>query len=206
MTVNSRIIGITALGGLFLIVSLTLYFHVLSPQRELDRALMELGTVEIGKTQLPDLRTRIADAHFANWKVVCDQQRCSALSRIENTFLHQLHLAPKTVVAPEIEFKNGVASKIHIWVEILSSPNVAGAMYRTIGATVYQAADTGNCNAHYSADIRVRGAERWAIVTMGPCVTLQDRSKAFAINRRCLTRIGGCKSGEQILPKVFGTS
>jgi hypothetical protein len=61
------------------------------------------------------------------------------------------------------------------------------------------------CDSHYHFEVRKRGGNDepyWATVAMDSCVSFQERAKTLAINSSCLTRIGGCKTVESMIPQV----
>jgi len=189
---------------IIVVVAAVLYFAVRSPQKELNRFLNQVATVEVGKTELADWRTQLERAHLSNWSMACDQQTCNVGWRGENKLLHELRLAPRSVVECDVQFKNGIASGMDIWVEIDDTADASGATYPGTGAMVHQPPDSRSCTQHYSTYVKQRGQRYWGVVTMDSCALPEDRAKALAINSGCLAEIGGCKSPEAILPQVFG--
>jgi hypothetical protein len=189
---------------ILLVAAVALYVNATSPQKELNRFLNQVATLEVGKTELPDWRTRLERAHLSNWSMACDQQTCNVRWRGENKLLHKLRLAPRSVVECDVQFKNGIASGMDIWVEIDDTADASGAMYPGTGVTVHQATDSRSCNQHYSTYTKQKGQRYWGVATMDSCVLPEDRARALAITTGCLARIGGCKSPEAILPQVFG--
>jgi hypothetical protein len=182
------------------VVVSTLTFALIGlPQRNLDRFLVQLASVELGKTEIEAWRARLETAHVKNVTLVCKGAGCSTSWRTDNRLLHGLHLAPLTGVEADVSFKDGVASEIYVWTEIEDGVGeVPGS-----GATVHDINDTQSCHREYSAYIKQNRGYHWAIVTMDSCVEPSDKAKALAINTACLIRIGGCKSGEAIVPEVF---
>jgi hypothetical protein len=73
------------------------------------------------------------------------------------------------------------------------------------GAVVRLSTDQpGACHSHYHFLVRNGVGDRnWATVGMDACIAPEDRAKALAINGLCLTRIGGCKDVEAMIPQVF---
>lgn len=181
-----------------------MYLVITSPPRSLRHFLKEIGTVQIGKTTLEDWRKQVAPAHLSNVTFTCIQQACSVSWSGNNRLLHKLRLAPLSGVTASIQFQDGIASDIYIWTEILDAPDARGVMYPGTGATVHQTGDPQVCNKHYFSTVMLRGNREWGTVSMDSCVSSEDRAKALAINTGCLTTIGGCKTAEDILPKVFG--
>lgn len=85
------------------------------------------------------------------------------------------------------------------------SPDTAGVMRPGTGATVHQGVVGDTCNQHYSSYTKESDQHYWKVVTMDSCVLRAERAKALAINSGCLSRIGGCRTADAILPKVFGS-
>jgi hypothetical protein len=102
-------------------------------------------------------------------------------------------------VQGEVDFKDGIASEIYIRAEIR---NQDGELHPDSAATVHQAIIAGSCKPHYSSRIGAHRVPDAVIVTMDSCVSSTDRAKAFAVSGACLTRIGGCRKAEEILPEV----
>ena len=181
-----------------------LYLVITSSRRSLRHFLREIGTVQIGKTTVEDWRKQVAPARLSNVTFTCIQRACSVSWRGDNRLLHKLRLAPLSTVEASIEFQGGIASDIYIWTEIDDAPDARGVMYPGTGATVHQTGNPQSCNKHYRPNLKLRGNREWGTVAMDSCVSSEDRAKALAINTYCLTTIGGCKTAEAILPKVFG--
>jgi hypothetical protein len=66
--------AILTVAVILLVAALALYVDATSPQKELNRFLNQVATVEVGKTELADWRTRLERAHLSNWSMACDQQ------------------------------------------------------------------------------------------------------------------------------------
>jgi len=203
MTMRTRILVIFASVSVTVAVAI-IHLVVTLPRRSLDHFLEEVATVEIGKTKFDDWHIQVQRAHLSNWNEICDQSKCRIVWRGENKLLRRLWLSPRTGVEVDVEFKDGIASGIDVWIEIDDASDVAGIMYPGTGVTVHEAKADQLCNSHYSSYVKLRGQQSWGVVTMDSCVFPEDRAKALAINTTCLTRIGGCKKVDEILPQVFG--
>jgi len=180
-------------------------FVITSPQRSLRRFLKEVAKAEVGKTTLADWRAQVAQAHLSNVTSNCDQQkqRCGVDWIGTNRILHKLHLAPLIWVDASIEFQDGIASDINVWVVINDSPDINGVMGPGTGVTVSQTANRQSCNLHYGSYRNQRGSQKVGVVHMDSCVSSEDHAKAFAIHTSCFSKIGGCKTPDDILPRVF---
>jgi hypothetical protein len=181
------------------------YLAITYPRRDLDHVLEQVRTVEVGKTKLADWRTGIEDSPAGAGKLVCEGLICGVGWRIENKFLQKLHLAPQTTATVSVDFKGGIADDFHIWIEVDNLSDVNGQRFAGPGATVHQSNDPRFCDANYSSYLKENFGKRWAVATMGPCVSRDNRARALSIKTGCLSKIGGCKDGAEILPMVFGT-
>jgi hypothetical protein len=197
------------LGSVSLAVVLTIvfvYLAVMSPRRNLERFLRQVATVEIGKTTLEDWRGQVARAQISNLVLNCQQLDCGFGMRTENKLLYKLRLAPRSGVDASVGFKNGIASEIYI-IFVIARKNDKGEWYDDKGIVVQQSTDQpGACHPHYGLLVKNRnvvGDRYWARVSMDSCVAPEDRVKALAINTVCLTKLGGCKTVEAILPQVL---
>jgi hypothetical protein len=183
-----------------------LYLTINSPRRDFERFLKQVATVEIGKTTLEDWREQMARAQISSLASYCKQLDCASGIRTENKLLYKLRLAPRSIVDASVGFKNGLASEIYIIFEI-AEKNETGEWHDGKGVVVRQSTDRPTpCHPHYDLSMKPRagsGERLWASVGMDPCVLPEERAKALAINTACLTRLGGCKTVEAILPQVF---
>jgi hypothetical protein len=177
------------------------------PRRNLDRFLTQITTVKIGVTKLEDWRGQVEGAHLLNVNVKCDQRTCGIGWTGENKLLQRLRLAPRTVVTAGVGFKDGVADEIYILLSILKR-NDQGDWLDDKGVVVRQSSDAPlPCDHRYKLEVKQRygvGDRNWATVAMDSCVSPEDRAKAIAINTGCLTKLGGCKTVEEMAPQVFG--
>ena len=185
--------------GIALVVALAImYVLSTSPRRNLDRFLKEVATVEIGKTKLDDWRKHLERAHLANVNVSCKDGGCSVECTEENTLLQRLRLAPQTTVWCFVSFGGGVADQIGALIHAKIPEPTSHEFIETHVFVVLEGNGSEPCRPHYRARAVSGGT-----VFMSPCVLPQDRARAFAINTSCLTRIGGCKTVESMLPQVF---
>lgn len=177
-----------------------LYQVIISPRRNLDRFLREVATVEVGKTKIEDWRKNLERAHLAHLDVRFSQRTASVGCTEENTLLQKLRIAPRTVAWCYVEFEDGVAYGIDATILALS-PNPDWHDFFDRHVHVVIVGDGSEpCTAHYRA---VHTTDSRGTVFMSPCVSPQDRTRAFALNTSCLTRIGGCKTVQSMLPQVF---
>jgi hypothetical protein len=196
-----RTVLITVAG--ILVVAAAVHRVVTSPRRELQQFLRQVATVEIGKTKFETWRIQIGQARFANVTIKCDQRTCGIGLRVENSLLWRLHLAPRTIVDASVGFDDGIASEIYIALGT-AKRNTGEDWHDDKGVVVRQSTDVSSaCHQHDTLHVKKRYDRNWVTVAMDSCVSPQERAKALAINSSCLTRIGGCKTVEAMIPQVF---
>jgi hypothetical protein len=192
--------------GLAVVMIIAILYSPMRDRRNLERLLKEIAVVEIGKTAVGDFRTKTAQAHVSNLAFTCRQQDCSVGMQTENRLLHKLQLAPLSVAVAGVGFKNGIASEIYV-AFVMGSRNEQGEWRDDKGVVVRESTDRPSaCHPHYELSVKQRyrtGDRYWATVAMDSCASAEDRAKAVAINGACLTRIGGCKTVEDMIPQVF---
>jgi hypothetical protein len=192
--------------SLAVILIIVLVYPPMRDRRNLERFLKEIAVVEIGKTAVGDFRTKTAQAHVSNLAFDCRQQDCSVGMQTENRLLHRLRLAPLSIAVAGVGFKNGIASEIYV-AFVIGRRNEQGEWRDDKGVVVRQSTDRPSaCHPHYELSVKQRyrtGDRYWATVAMDSCASAEDRAKAVAIDGACLTRIGGCKTVEDVIPQAF---
>ena len=201
------LLSLAAFVSILLVATAMSYELVIKPRNELDEFLRNTNAVEIGTTTPEHWREQLQKERVTKYAVICREGSCGISMRRENGFLARLRLAPKTVASAGVDFRNGVASEIYILMVVMRR-NDEGQMIEDKGVVVRESTDRPtSCNQNYDVRVHQRygnGDRYWATVAMDRCVNMQDRARAIAINTHCLTRIGGCKSVEGMLPKVLG--
>ena len=173
------------------------YFVAFAPSRQLTRFLREISRVEIGKTSWDDWHAEVVRAKISNVDFQCNQQTCSAALRLKNGIL-----APASAALAEVAFENGTASQIYV-VFATQSAEAAGIPRDDKGVVIRASSGVQNCKPVYDVKQRNQGERFWVTISMNSCTEQEDRTRALAINTRCLTKIGGCPSIEEIAPEAF---
>jgi hypothetical protein len=190
-------------------VALAIAYEVISsPRRSLDHFLREVAAIEVGKTKVEDWRRQVDRAQLSHVTFKCDQRTCGIGWHGENSLLRRMRLAPRTIVDASVEFKDGIASEIYI-ILVIQKRDDKREWHDDRGVVVREIADSSSvCDQHYRLNVKERnrvGDRYWATVAMDSCVSPEDRARAIAINSSCLTRIGGCKTVESMIPQVLGS-
>ena len=183
-----------------------LYVIATSKQRDLGRFLRQLSTVELGKTTLEQWKKDLNRTSLPNTVVQCHGNSCGSELRADNQLMHKLRLAPLAIADASVAFQDGVASEIFIILEV-AAVDKAGQQYPDKGLIIRETSGNPNsCHQEYRAQVGKRyspGDRSWGTIAMDRCVSAADRVKALALNVGCLSKIGGCKTIDQMNPTVF---
>jgi len=190
-----------------LAISCTAQF-VSRPGRNLKHFLAVLASVEIGKTRLADWRSNLQSAGVSHLETSCHETNCTSSLRVANVTLHRLRLAPLTTADAGIAFSDGIASDVYV--ALVVQGKIQGKSTDDLGVVVHESNERAEaCQSEYKLSVGRRyaapGDRSWATISMDRCVSADNRAKALGINAGCLTRIGGCKTIESILPQVFNS-
>lgn len=184
-----------------------MYTLITAPRRRIETFLRDVAAVEVGRTELANWLAQVERDGNTKFVPACEAQSCSVGMEVESNVLPALRIAPKMSAWVYVSFSAGVASLIHINLWSLRR-DASGQWIDDKGVVVAQTVGRSlGCSQQYSVKINVpdkfRGG-RWAAVDMDSCVSSEERSRAFAINTSCLTRIGACETPREMLPEVFG--
>lgn len=113
---------------------------------------------------------------------------------VDNGLLHRLRIAPPTMVGMTVTMRDNRLRYIILTMFTGRDPA------RTSGVWVQEWFGSGTVS-----DFRVNGKDRpWkATLEFSSAVPDDEREKAFALNPKCLVRLAGCRSAEDILPNVW---
>jgi hypothetical protein len=190
------------------VVLAIIYQVITSPRRSLEHFLKEVAVVDVRETNLEDWRSQVERAQLSHVTFKCNQGTCRIGWHGENSLLCKMRLAPRSIVDAVVEFKDGIASEIYI-VLVIQKRDDKGEWRDDRGVVVREIAGSSSvCDQHYKLNVKKRydvGDRYWATVAMDSCVSPGDRARAIAINSSCLTRIGGCKTVESMIPQVLGS-
>ncbi|MFZ0824894.1 MAG: hypothetical protein WAM87_14630 [Terriglobales bacterium] len=202
-----KTILITVSSVSILISIVAVYSAVTAPRTNFNRFLAAVAMVEIGKTRLDVWRAIVERNQRSQLNVVCGQRTCGIGWRGENSLLSRLHLAPRTVADASVGFQDGIASSVFIVLEVEKHDKTGD--WRDEKMVVVRQDITiapKACRPGYRVNLQTNcGAEdcNRVIVAMDSCVSSEDRARALAINTSCLTRLGGCKTVESMIPQVL---
>jgi hypothetical protein len=185
-----------------------LYYRVSIPKNELARYMKLVRKVEVGETRLEEFRKAIEQEQFSQFAFPCREDICGYSFKGRNELLHKMGLAPLSVVESTVSFKEGIASEIYVVLEVRSA-SYEEKDFAEKTVVIRQSTDTPpKCPSRYRLTEKHFGDTKsisGISIAMDGCVTSEDRLRALSINAGCLSRVGGCKSVQSILPAVFST-
>ena len=194
---------IIGIGTVVFIGVIAYQWAVVAPKRRMDRFLAELSRIEMGSTKFEDWRQRLNDAHIRSASISCNAGDCTIMENAKFQLLHKVRLAPLSGMQATVTFKGGIASEAQVLLEV-DDRETAGVMQPGTGVTIAWSLESKRCPQHYCSYVKDRWGYDWGVVEMDSGVSSEQRTKAFAIDTDCLTKIGGCKRVDAILPRVFG--
>lgn len=115
-------------------------------------------------------------------------------TRVDNGWLHRLHICPPTAVALTITMRGGQLRSIILVMFTGSDPNT------TPGVWVQEWFDSGTATDFY---VKEKDKPWRATVEFSSSVPEAERENAFALNAECFVKPGGCKNAGEILPAVW---
>jgi hypothetical protein len=122
----------------------------------------------------------------------CDRNLCILDFSFENRWLYHFGLVPGSRFTGSLTVRRGILVKVSL--SLLSNPRYDAATEETLADPNVSAYEVGgkkfNMGQAYSYV--------WAHITSD--ASEDQREKAYAFNLACLTKWGGCKDGNELLP------
>jgi hypothetical protein len=128
----------------------------------------------------------------------CGWDGCSYFFSFDNRWLRRLRLAPYVTFTCTLGIADGVLKYRRM---ILSSGNTSASS----GAFIEERLSPigGITQPFYIARQWEGSGKRWRVhVELTPEATVEEHKMAYALNLTCLSRIGGCKDAQQLLPSL----
>jgi hypothetical protein len=181
--------------AVLLAVSVATVFWYVSkrPEREAARVIRSLGTIQLEKTHVEEVMNATPGL-WTTGNVTNPRSNYTFFRR--NDLLHRLRLAPVAGVMVHIGAEQGVIDEIQIFWEIGESGSAAQVRFFQVG----------NHEPECGKQICVRrrnGQDRrpWMIqIDASPSASAAERNKFLDFNTSCLSKIGGCKDAQELLP------
>jgi len=116
-------------------------------------------------------------------------------TRVENGWLHRLHICPPTAVALTITMRKSQLRSVILVMFTESRSN------ETAGVWVQEWFDSGTVTDFY---VKRKDNSQSATVEFSSTAPEATRERAFALNADCLVKAKGCKTAQDILPGIWG--
>jgi hypothetical protein len=192
-----RKIALTILGGAALLFSILLacaFGQAYRARAEGESFLSDVRGLRVGQSTYDDV-LRIQTKHKSYSSVVgnrCDRDLCNVDFLSGNKWLYELGLVPGAIFTGGLDVRGGVLTRISVGVhlnpqggattdEIPADPSVSP--YEVHGRNFYQS------ETYFFISVFITSA-----------ASEDERQKAYAFNLACLTKLGGCKDANEILP------
>ena len=195
-----RVIRFTILIGITILVAgilLFAYSRVLI--RNAQAFLDDLKSLRVGTSSFAEIQ-RLRDAYPNVWKSAdCDpSQDCALDFDIENTWLHRLHLVPRTRLQGTLYTTKGILARMGV---------IFDTETRSFGFGAVVVETPGAIQDQKSYAIRHRrnqsGRPENVSIHLTPTSTASQRQQAYRFNLTCLVRFNGCKDSSELLPAAW---
>ena len=198
MTRRAKILIWIAVG---VITAMGLYIAaVVNTRRQAQKFLATTAQLKIGASTYDDTRHLLEPYrnHMRN-SDPCTPNHCTWNFAFRNTLLSALHLAPVTEFTGSLTFEDGLLSTR---VEYLGQGTCC--VHHIIeGRSLVAPNDRSQPNFSVTLQRTEDGFPSKAIVMLTPQATPEQRQAAYAVDLRCLDKIGGCKSAEELSPQIW---
>jgi hypothetical protein len=187
----------TVLGGIVLVALLLLAFALGQAYRarEFGNAfLSDVGKLRVGQSTYEDV-LRVQARYRSRSSVEggsCDRNLCVLAFSAGNEWLYRLGLVPGAMFVGSMTVKQGRLARVSA--SLQSNPQLDAAMDEIPAEQNVEAYEVGG--KHFIS--RPAYSYVWAHITSA--ASENERRKVYAFNMGCLTRWGGCKDSNEILP------
>jgi len=172
------------------------------------RELQVLQTVRVGTTTLAEIE-ELARRNSGRVRQPCSPALCNVDSPlIVNTLMWKAHLAQPTRFGGGVVIENGVVDQMEVTLDVSRTGPIGLADVWVFPVGEERRILPGDPPFKVMIGrARCRGnnqdGERDVIVHMTPAATPEQQKAAFDFNLSCLSRLGGCRCGAEILPEVL---
>jgi hypothetical protein len=160
--------------------------------------LSDVRNLRIGQSTLDDV-LRIRTNYESRSTVEsngCDQILCILDFAFDNRWLFHFGLAPGSMFTGSLTVRRGMLVRVRI--SLLSNPQNDAATEEVPAAPDLSAYEVGGKKFNLSHTY----SYVWVRITSA--ATSDERQKAYAFNLACLTKWGGCKDSNELLPIFKG--
>jgi hypothetical protein len=175
------------------------WISAIRTERVAQDFLLRSQALVLGKASLSDAEGMLAVFQGYRFNAnPCASTDCELAFRFHNSLLSFLHLAPPTGLDSFLRFHEGV---------LVNRETYLG---QGLCCVVYVREDLpiskeGKQRSSFSSDLQRDGNGRtWkATVHLTPEATERERGLAYSFNLHCLDKIGGCKTAQELSPRVW---
>jgi hypothetical protein len=188
------------LGGLILVLAVVSVLVVTGTRRKADAFLQVSGKLVVGASTYGEAK-HILDPYrsYVRYSEECQPKHCQLSFLFQNSWLKFLHLAPPTAFGGSPIFDDGVLSAR---ITFLGQGHCC-VDHITEGKALVAPADESSRD--YSLVLQ-RGDDGFpwkGAVMLTPRATAQQRRDPYSFNVSCLSKLGGCKAAEELLPAIW---
>lgn len=196
---NPRHATISIVFGLAVIAAILFTARHTTQNRDRAKAfLREASALQLRVSTLTQVQQLVSRYGGLAEPGTCDLRGCSYFFSFDNGWLRRLHLAPQTRFSCTLGVSGGVLDYRRVF---LTSGNTSAVF----GAFVEEqlSPPKGISEPFYISRQWEKSGERWRVhVAVTPDATAEERRIAYALNLNCLSKLGGCKDAQQLLPSV----
>ena len=167
--------------------------------REMARAVLhDVGDLQVGQATFADAQrvSRQYSRYLMSSDEPCIPTSCHLAFGFDNRWLSRIGLAPLTTFIAQLSVSNGKVT----WMELLmgAGPTTKVLVEEFPPGTQSRAYDVNGklIMAHPSPRAIL------IVVQFTPDADPLQKKAALAFNLDCLTKLGGCKYGEEMLPRI----
>lgn len=128
----------------------------------------------------------------------CSTKECEYFFSFDNDWLYRLHLAPHTRLTCTLGVSDGILAYRRVFLTSGNTSAVSGAFIEE------QTSLPKGVPEPFSVSRQWEGSgERWRVhVEMTADATADQHRIAYGLNLKCLSKLGGCRDAQQLLPTV----
>jgi hypothetical protein len=168
--------------------------------RRAEILAFEVDKLEVGVSSSQDVRRLAEDFGGVPVDKDCDPDNCAYGFEIENAPLYQLGLAPWTAYKVHLATEDRKLTFISLTLTTVTGRSFFTGWESNTGSEVYSASILRCLRVKPEISLQFLTPEKpWRAVAKLP-----PKSKPnYALNLGCLSRIGGCKDGRELLPAAW---
>lgn len=163
-------------------------------RRDAEDLFKTVRSFVVGATTLSAAQKELQQfGKYRNMGIACDMSDCTLGFDVTNKSLKFLHLASPVEVGTTLRFSSNMLQ--------YKTMNITGGTFNVVYIT--ESDPPPNARVWPPKIYRDKTGVVWkALIHITPQSTSQERAVLDSFNFRCLTKIGGCTTGEEMAPAV----